>query len=136
MKGSLTFDDYKKLISKKLIINNLNIYNQIQPSSIDLTLSEECYEIKSSFLSPKIKLREKLTNMIKRKIDLSKEKIFYKNITYLVRLNEKLNLKNNIKGLCNPKSSSGRLDIFCRTILDYSDEYEKIPVNYSCEIFL
>ena len=39
-------------------------------------------------------------------------------------------------GKCNPKSSTGRLDIFCRTVLDFSDEYEKIPKNYNGEIFL
>jgi Deoxycytidine deaminase len=38
--------------------------------------------------------------------------------------------------LCNPKSSTGRLDIFFRTIVNLSDEYEKIPLNYSGEIFI
>ena len=75
---------------------NSNIHNQIQPSSIDLTLSEECYEIKSSFLSAKKRLRDKLSDMIINKIDLSKKKIFHKNKTYIVRLNEKLNLNHNI----------------------------------------
>ena len=112
MIGSLTYDDYKYLLSENLIQNNSRIINQIQPSSIDLTLSDECYEIKSSFLSSKYKLREKLSGMIINKIDLSQKKIFYKNKTYLLRLNEKLNLKNKIKGLCNPKSRTGRLDIF------------------------
>ena len=109
MIGSLIFDDYQILLSNNKLQGNANIHNQIQPSSIDLTLSEECYEIKSSFLSPKKRLRDKLTDMIINKIDLSKKKIFKKNTTYLVRLNEKLNLNNNIKGLCNPKSSTGRL---------------------------
>ena len=81
-------------------------------------------------------MRDKLSDMIINKIDLSKKKIFKKNKTYIVCLNEKLNLNHNIRGLCNPKSSTGRLDIFCRAILDYSDEYERIPLNYSGEIFL
>jgi dCTP deaminase len=38
--------------------------------------------------------------------------------------------------MCNPKSSTGRLDIFCRTILNYCDEYEKIPLNYSGEMYI
>jgi len=136
MTGALTFDDYKILLSNNNLQGNSNIHSQIQPSSMDLTLSEECYEIKSSFLSPKKQLRDKLSQMIINKIDLSKKKIFKKNTTYIVRLNEKLNLNQDIRGLCNPKSSTGRLDIFCRAILDYSDEYEKIPLNYSGEIFL
>ena len=56
--------------------------------------------------------------MIINKIDLSKKKIFKKNTTYIVRLNEKLSLNQDIRGLCNPKSSTGRLDIFCRAILE------------------
>ena len=47
-----------------------------------------------------------------------------------------IKLDNFIKGNCNPKSTTGRLNIFCRTVLDYSDEYEKIPKNYKGEIFL
>ena len=136
MHGSLTFDDYKILLSNHQIIGNSNIFDQIQPSSIDLTLSEECYEIRSSFLSTKKLLRDKLKEIIINKIDLSKKKIFKKNKTYIVRLNEKLNLQQNIRGQCNPKRSTGRLDIFCRTIVNYSNEYEKIPLNYTGEIFL
>ena len=72
MIGSLTFDDYKDLLSNNKLKGNPKVYNQIQPSSIDLTLSEECYEIRYSFLSPKQPLRDKLSNMIIDKIDLSK----------------------------------------------------------------
>jgi len=136
MHGSLTFDDYKKLIFNKKITSNNSLVDLIQPSSIDLTLSDECYEIKSSFLSPKQLIRDKLSEIIINKIDLSSKKIFNKDKTYIVRLNEKLNLDNNIKGLCNPKSSTGRLDIFCRTLMNFSDEYEKIPLNYKGEMFL
>ena len=136
MIGSLTYDDYKILIQNNKLKGRKDINNQIQPSSIDLTLSDECYEIKSSFLCPKTSIREKLSEMIINKIDLSKKKIFKQNKTYLSRLNEKLNLDKDIKGLCNPKSSTGRLDIFCRTVLNFTDEYEKIPINYSGEMFL
>ena len=50
--------------------------------------------------------------------------------------NSWLKLSKNIFGMCNPKSSTGRLNIFCRTILDYCDEYEKIPKNYNGEMFI
>ena len=135
-KGSLTYDDYCILINKNIISSkNFNL-NQIQPSSIDLTLSEECYEISSSFISHTSKVRDKLNQFVKNKINLDGGLILKKNVTYLIRLNEKLNLSKTIFGKCNPKSSTGRLDIFCRTILDYSDEYEKIPYEYHGEVFL
>ena len=136
MYGSLVYQDYINLIDKNLIIAENIIKYQIQPSSIDLSLSEECYEIKHSFLSYNSKVRDKLKDLAIKKINLSKEFIFKKNKTYIVRLNESLNLQNNIFGHCNPKSSTGRLDIFCRSLVDYAEEYEKIPKNYKGEIFL
>ena len=136
MIGSLNYNDYINLYNNNEIISKVFNKNQIQPSSLDLSLSKECYEIKYSFLSPKNKVRDKLEGIIKKKINLENGYIFRKNKIYLVKLNEELHLKNNIIGHCNPKSSTGRLDIFCRTIVDYSDEYEKIPRNYFGEIFL
>tara|TARA_Y100001970_G_scaffold6103_1_gene6956 strand:+ start:15722 stop:16780 length:1059 start_codon:yes stop_codon:yes gene_type:complete len=136
MTGALVYDDYKTLYKNKRIQNLISPNSQIQPSSVDLSLSDECYEIKTSFLSPKTKVRKKLELIYKKKIDLKYPKIFKKNKTYIVRLNEKLILNNSTKGHCNPKSSTGRLNIFCRTILDYCDEYEKIPINYKGEMFL
>ena len=136
MIGALTYKDYLELYKENQISSDEFIKDQIQPSSIDLTLSDECYEIENSFLSPKCKVRDKIKNFFIKKINLNKEYIFEINKTYIVKLNERLQLDNNIFGNCNPKSSTGRLDIFCRTIVDYSDEYEKIPYNYNGEIFL
>ena len=107
MNGSFVYQDYINLIDKNLIIAENIKQNQIQPSSIDLSLSEECYEIKYSFLSYNSKVREKLKNLAIKKIDLSKEFIFRKNKTYVVKLNERLNLQKNVFGHCNPKSSTG-----------------------------
>ncbi len=136
MNGTLVYEDYLSLYKSNKIKSLSFEKSQIQPSSIDLSLSEECYEIKTSFLSPDSKVRDKLKKIYSKKISLKKSKIFNKNKTYIVKLNETLNLSNSLTGHCNPKSSTGRLNIFCRTILDYCDEYEKIPKNYSGEMFL
>ena len=53
-----------------------------------------------------------------------------------MKLNEYININKNTFGICNPKSSTGRLDIFCRTILNRSNEYEKIPYGYKGELFI
>ena len=136
LNGSLIYDDYKKHFNSNLIFSNNFNLNQLQPSSIDLTLSDECFEIRSSFLSPKNKVRNKLSNFIKKKINLKNSYTLKKNVIYLIKLNEELRLPKNIFGKCNPKSSTGRLDIFCRTIFDFCNEYEKIPFEYNGEIFL
>lgn len=134
--GALTFQDYEILYKNKEILYENFSFSQIQPSSVDLTLSDECYEINASFLSAHDSVREKLEKVKIKKIDLNKSYVFKKNKVYLVKLNERLNLSKNIFGRCNPKSSTGRLDIFCRTILDFSNEYEKIPFNYNGEMFI
>ena len=136
MNGALVFDDYLSLLKRNKITGLLDSKSQIQPSSVDLSLSDECYEIKTSFLSPNCRVRDKLKRVYSKKINLKNSIIFKKNKTYIVRLNEELNLNNFINGHCNPKSSTGRLDIFCRTILDFCDEYDKIPNNYIGEMFL
>ncbi|PPR47015.1 MAG: Deoxycytidine triphosphate deaminase [Alphaproteobacteria bacterium MarineAlpha5_Bin9] len=134
--GSLTFNDYKTLLDNKIIISKTFNLKQIQPSSIDLSLSNEGYEISSSFLSSNGKVKKKLNNFIKKKINIENGIKLKRNKTYLFKLNEKINLKRNLFGKCNPKSSTGRLDIFCRTIFDYCNEYENIPVGYSGNMYL
>ena len=92
MNGSLTFDDYEKLIENKEITSLHYPKSRIQPSSMDLTLSSECYELKFSFLSTKGKIRNKLKTLSIKKHNLKNGLVFKKNRTNLVKLNEKLNL--------------------------------------------
>ena len=61
LRGSLTYKDYADLYNKGQIINSNFLKSQIQPSSVDLTLSEECYEINASFLSSRTNVRDKLS---------------------------------------------------------------------------
>ena len=82
-KGSLVHEDYINLLKKNYINYNKYSLLQIQPSSIDLTLSEECYEIEASFLSPNEFIRDKLNNIINKKIDLNKSYVFKKNTFFL-----------------------------------------------------
>ena len=56
--GSLIYNDYKSFFDSNFILSNNFNRNQLQPSSIDLTLSDEGYEIVSSFLSPNDNVRK------------------------------------------------------------------------------
>ena len=117
MSGALVYDDYLDLIKKNKIKGIIDLDSQIQPSSVDLSLSSECYEINASFLSSRGAVRRKLDKYSINKFNLKKEKTFKKNKIYIVKLNEELKLDNLTFGHCNPKSSTGRLNIFCRTIV-------------------
>ena len=67
MNGTLVYNDYLSLYNKKKIQSLYFKKSQIQPSSIDLSLSDECYEIKTSFLSPDNTVRDKLKKIYSKK---------------------------------------------------------------------
>ena len=136
-KGTLSYQDYKKLINYGIIFSKKEIpKNSIQPASIDLRLGKIAYKISASFLAINETIEDKISKLGLKRIDISKGKLFKKNVTYLVEIQENLYLTNNISGKCNPKSSTGRLDIFCRAITDFNSEYELIKKDYKGKIFL
>jgi dCTP deaminase len=70
------------------------------------------------------------------KIDLSREFLLERNCIYLCEINEKLKLPKEIKGKANPKSTTGRLDIFTRIITEHGSEYDFIDYNYKGKLYL
>ena len=125
------------LIKKKQIYSSsLKINNQIQPASLDLTLSNICYRIKASFIPNNIKISEVINELSLAKIDLNQNALLEKNCIYLCELNEKLNLPYDIMGKSNPKSTTGRLDIFTRVITENGKEYDFVNYNYKGKLYL
>ena len=83
-RGSLSYNEYKECINAKIIYSKNFRLTQLQPSSMDLTLSKECYQICSSFLSPNTNVKNKLKNFKIRKIKIDNGYVFKKNVTYLI----------------------------------------------------
>ena len=125
------------LIKKNYIFSKRPISSsQIQPASLDLSLSDKCFRIKASFIPNNIKISKVISDLSLSKVDLSKNTLLEKNCIYLCELNEKLNLSQNIMGKCNPKSTTGRLDIFTRVITENGKEYDFIDYNYKGKLYL
>ena len=125
------------LIEKKVIYSTKTLKNnQIQPASLDLTLSDKCYRIKASFIPNNIKISEVIKELSLTKINLNKNTLLEKNCIYLCELNEKLSLPNDIMGKSNPKSTTGRLDIFTRVITENGKEYDYVNYNYKGKLYL
>ena len=126
----LNRDQIIELIKNKQVILNTSKYTkQIQPASLDLTISNECYRIKASFLPNNIKISKVIEELSLAKFNLNKNNLLEINGIYLCLLNEKLKLPNNINGKSNPKST-GRLDIFTRLITENGKEYDLVDYNY------
>ena len=125
----LTLINEKQIYSNRLIKSS-----QIQPASLDLTLSNKCYRIKASFIPNNLKISEVIKELSLAKMELNKNTLLEKNCIYLCELNERLSLPNNIMGKSNPKSTTGRLDIFTRVITENGKSMTMliiiIKVNY------
>jgi dCTP deaminase len=113
--------------------------SQIQPSSIDLRLSGEAYKVKASFLPGKsttLQVRAKANGMHLETIDISNGAILEPGVIYIIPLMERLSLPQDLYGIANPKSSTGRLDIFTRLITEYGDEFERVPKGYPGGLYI
>lgn len=111
--------------------------DQIQPASLDLRLGSKAFRIRASFLPGKgNKVSSKLERFQLHELDLSKGAILETGCVYLVPLSERLDLPEDIEASANPKSSTGRLDIFTRVIVDESQAFDQIPAGYKGPLYL
>ena len=110
--------------------------DQIQPASLDLRLGKVAYRIRASFLpGPNATVRAKLEQLKFHEIDLTKGAVLEAGCVYLVPLIEQLKLRSTIAGFANPKSSTGRLDVFTRLIADRQDGFDMVEEGYSGPLF-
>ena len=109
---------------------------QIQPASLDLRLGKVAYRIRASFLpGTKATVRDKLAGVTFHEIDLTKGAVLEAGCVYLVPLIEHLKLRPTIAAFANPKSSTGRLDVFTRLIADYQSSFDSVAEGYAGPLF-
>jgi len=111
--------------------------DQIQPASLDLRLGERAYRVRASFLPGRDStVADKLGRLKLHEIDLGKGAVLETGCVYIVPLLERVALPAQLSASCNPKSSTGRLDIFTRVMTDYGQEFDKIPAGYEGPLWL
>jgi len=110
--------------------------SQIQPVSLDLRLGPKAYRIQCSFLPENEPVETKLRDITLYEFDITDGGILEKNAIYLIPLMEELNLPPSLYGLANPKSSTGRLDMFTRVIVDKGHRFDEIPRGYRGKLYL
>jgi dCTP deaminase len=104
---------------------------QVQPSSIDLRLGPVAYRVRASFLPRRnCTVKAKLDSFNMHRIELRDGALFERGCIYIVPLKEELALPGTLSGKCNPKSTTGRLDIFTRVITDNGIQFDVIEPGY------
>jgi dCTP deaminase len=111
--------------------------DQIQPASLDLSLSEEAYAVPGSMLPlAGESVRTLARRYARRHIDLAQPQVLVRGEVYVVRLNESLALPDRCQGYANSKSSTGRIDLQTRLLTDGNPRYDKVHPGYRGELWL
>ena len=111
--------------------------SSIQPASLDLRLGERAYRLRCSFLPDTEAVDLKMKPLIIDELDLRDDgAVLEPNRPYLIPLMERLELPPGIRAKANPKSSTGRLDVFTRVITDRSYRFDEIRAEYSGPLYL
>jgi dCTP deaminase len=112
-------------------------HDNVQPASLDLRLGEVAYRIQCSFLPDRDTVERKVKDYIIDELDIHKEGVVLEtNRPYLIPLKERLKLPHNVRGKANPKSSTGRLDVFTRLITDGSYRFDEVNAGYEGGLYL
>jgi dCTP deaminase len=105
--------------------------DQIQPASLDLRLGKVAYRVRASFLpGPQAKVSERIAALKLHEIDLTEGAVLETGCVHIVPLAESLALPRELSASANPKSSTGRLDVFTRVITDHSRGFDRIEPGY------
>ena len=111
--------------------------DQIQPASLDLRLGTVAYRVRASFLpGGRHSMADKLERLKLHEISLADGAVLETGCVYIVPLIEELRLPHGISASANPKSSTGRLDIFTRVMTDGGREFDKIAEGYAGPLWL
>ncbi|MHB1810522.1 MAG: 2'-deoxycytidine 5'-triphosphate deaminase [Solirubrobacteraceae bacterium] len=109
----------------------------VQPASLDLRLGDHAWALRCSFL-PDVRssVEEKIADLAFDRIDLRDGATLERDRPYLVPLIEELSLPRQIRAKANPKSSTGRLDVFTRVITDRNHRFDEIQPGYEGRLYL
>ncbi|MCW2966608.1 MAG: putative 2-deoxycytidine 5-triphosphate deaminase [Solirubrobacteraceae bacterium] len=135
--GVLAYQDIVRAIELKVIRPDAPIpKTNVQPASLDLRLGPKAFRLRCSFLPDREPVATKLKDYLLDEVDLTDGAVLEPGRPYLIPLQERLDLPPYMRARANPKSSTGRVDIFTRVISDKSHRFDDIDAGYSGRLYL
>lgn len=136
--GILPTQELRELIDGGKIRSSSDVSDdQIQPASLDLRLGTRAYRVQASFLpTRKALIGPKIKEILLETLDLTKPTMLDPNSVYIAPLMEYLSLPTDVAGVANPKSTTGRLDIFTRLMTEGQSAFEVVPRGYRGELYV
>ena len=111
--------------------------DQVQPASLDLRLGARAYRVRASFLPGERHLvADRLAGLTLHAFSLDQGAVLETGCVYIIPLLESVDLPSFLGATANPKSSTGRLDVFTRVITDYGMAFDTVPAGYCGPLYL
>ena len=111
--------------------------DQVQPASLDLRLGRRAWRVRASFL-PRLagELQDRIADVAMHELDLREGAVFERGCVYIAELQESLRLPAHVSARANPKSSTGRVDVFVRVLSNRQPAFDDIPAGYEGPLYL
>ncbi|ALL13805.1 2'-deoxycytidine 5'-triphosphate deaminase [Caulobacter henricii] len=111
--------------------------DQVQPASLDLRLGARAWRVRASFL-PGLgrRVTERLKDVAMHELDLTRGAVLEKGCVYIAELQEHLKLPLNVSARGNPKSSTGRVDVFVRLLTNHSRAFDDVDAGYTGPLYM
>jgi dCTP deaminase len=111
--------------------------DQIQPASLDLRLSDHAWRVRASFLpGPHRTVTDRIADVAMHRLNLASGAVLERGCVYIVELQERLRLPPGVAARANPKSSTGRVDVFVRLLTDRGVAFDDVAPGYDGPLYL
>ena len=111
-------------------------FDQVQPASLDLRLGARAWRVRASFLPGRHTVRERIADVAMHEVDLTKGFVLERGCVYIAELQERLKLPPGVSARANPKSSTGRVDVFVRLLTDRGAAFDDVDEGYDGPIYM
>ena len=111
-------------------------FDQVQPASLDLLLGARAWRVRASFLPGRHTVRERIATVAMHEVDLTRGVVLERGCVYIAELQEHLKLPRGISARANPKSSTGRVDVFVRLLSDHGARFDDVDDGYEGRIYM
>ncbi|WP_428152955.1 2'-deoxycytidine 5'-triphosphate deaminase [Brevundimonas sp.] len=136
--GILPAQSIETLIATGAITSDTEFdHDQVQPASLDLRLSDQAWRVRASFLPGHRKVEERIADVAMHAIEITPAGVVLeKGCVYILRLQERLKLPKGLIARANPKSSTGRVDVFVRLLTDQGARFDDVAEGYDGPLYM
>ena len=137
-RGTLIAQNLQSLVDTGHLASHADItQNQVQPASLDLTLSSEVLRMPGSILPVAgERIQDVIDGLALERLFCSSPLCLVRDAVYWVRLREFCRLPEHLEMYTNSKSSTGRIDLATRVLCDGNPRYDRVPAGYHGDLWI